>query len=73
MDQHRNALKPGYQLHWYLIREILGQGGFRHPNIVRVLTVFKETTPPIWSWNMSRADRITVSSSLQYYSESHHV
>jgi serine/threonine protein kinase/tetratricopeptide (TPR) repeat protein len=28
MDQHRNALKPGYQLHWYHIREILGQGGF---------------------------------------------
>ena len=28
MEQHRNALKPGYKLHWYLIREILGQGGF---------------------------------------------
>jgi len=23
-----NALQPGYQLHWYEIREILGQGGF---------------------------------------------
>jgi TPR repeat protein/tRNA A-37 threonylcarbamoyl transferase component Bud32 len=23
-----NALHPGYQLHWYEIREILGQGGF---------------------------------------------
>ena len=28
MDQHRNALKAGYKLHWYHIREILGQGGF---------------------------------------------
>jgi serine/threonine protein kinase len=25
---HRNALKQGYQLHWYTIKEILGQGGF---------------------------------------------
>src|SRR3972149_3795355 len=25
---HRNSLKPGYKLHWYEIREILGQGGF---------------------------------------------
>ena len=25
---HRNALKPGYKLHWYTIKEILGQGGF---------------------------------------------
>jgi len=25
---HRNALKPGYQLHWYTMKEILGQGGF---------------------------------------------
>jgi tetratricopeptide (TPR) repeat protein len=25
---HRNALKSGYQLHWYAIKEILGQGGF---------------------------------------------
>ena len=25
---HRNSLKAGYQLHWYQIREILGQGGF---------------------------------------------
>lgn len=25
---HRNALKPGYQLHGYTIKEILGQGGF---------------------------------------------
>ncbi|MBI4006751.1 MAG: serine/threonine protein kinase, partial [Gammaproteobacteria bacterium] len=28
MDQHRNSLQPGYQLHWYLITKILGQGGF---------------------------------------------
>ena len=25
---HRNSLKPGYQLHWYQIKDILGQGGF---------------------------------------------
>ena len=25
---HRNSLKPGYELHWYEIIEILGQGGF---------------------------------------------
>jgi serine/threonine protein kinase len=25
---HRNSLKPGYELHWYTIKEILGQGGF---------------------------------------------
>ena len=28
MEQHRNSLQPGYQLHWYVIKEILGQGGF---------------------------------------------
>lgn len=26
--QNLNALEPGYRLHWYEIREILGQGGF---------------------------------------------
>jgi serine/threonine protein kinase/flagellin-specific chaperone FliS len=25
---HRNSLQPGYKLHWYTIKEILGQGGF---------------------------------------------
>ncbi len=25
---HRNALAPGYRLHWYTIERILGQGGF---------------------------------------------
>ena len=25
---HRNSLKPGHKLHWYEIKEILGQGGF---------------------------------------------
>jgi len=25
---HRNSLKPGYKLHWYEIRHVLGQGGF---------------------------------------------
>ena len=25
---HRNSLKAGYHLHWYEVREILGQGGF---------------------------------------------
>jgi len=28
MDNHRNALVPGYKLHWYTIKKILGQGGF---------------------------------------------
>jgi serine/threonine protein kinase/ribosomal protein S20 len=28
MDNHRNALTPGYKLHWYTIKKILGQGGF---------------------------------------------
>lgn len=27
-NRHLNALKPGYQLHWYVIKDILGQGGF---------------------------------------------
>ncbi len=26
--EHRNALPPGYKLHWYHIERILGQGGF---------------------------------------------
>ena len=25
---HRNSLQPGYKLHWYEIKDILGQGGF---------------------------------------------
>ena len=25
---HRNSLQPGYRLHWYEIRKVLGQGGF---------------------------------------------
>lgn len=28
MKKHRNSLKIGHQLHWYVIKEILGQGGF---------------------------------------------
>lgn len=28
MDNPRNALTPGYKLHWYKIKKILGQGGF---------------------------------------------
>lgn len=28
MDSPRNALTPGYKLHWYTIKKILGQGGF---------------------------------------------
>jgi TPR repeat protein len=27
-NNHMNALKPGFELHWYGFREILGQGGF---------------------------------------------
>ncbi len=28
MQEHRNSLQPGYRLHWYVIKRILGQGGF---------------------------------------------
>ena len=28
MSEHRNSLQPGYKLHWYVIKDILGQGGF---------------------------------------------
>ncbi|MFT7461232.1 MAG: serine/threonine protein kinase [Planctomycetota bacterium] len=28
MDQHRNALPNGHQVHWYVIQKVLGQGGF---------------------------------------------
>lgn len=28
MEEHRNSLQPGYRLHWYVIKKILGQGGF---------------------------------------------
>ena len=28
MQEHRNSLQPGYRLHWYVIKKILGQGGF---------------------------------------------
>jgi TPR repeat protein len=27
-NRHLNSLQPGFELHWYEIREILGQGGF---------------------------------------------
>jgi serine/threonine protein kinase len=27
-ENHRNALNPGYMVHWYRIERILGQGGF---------------------------------------------
>ena len=28
MNQHRNALSEGHQIHWYVVRKILGEGGF---------------------------------------------
>lgn len=28
MTASRNSLPPGYKLHWYLIKDVLGQGGF---------------------------------------------
>jgi serine/threonine protein kinase len=28
IEKHRNSLQPGYRLHWYVIKSILGQGGF---------------------------------------------
>jgi serine/threonine protein kinase len=47
---HRNALKPGYQLHWYTIKEILGQGGFgitylAHDNNLDENVAIKEYLP----------------------------
>ena len=27
-SEHHYALKPGYQLHWYQIQQLLGKGGF---------------------------------------------
>jgi hypothetical protein len=28
MSEHRNSLRPGHRIQWYLVREVLGQGGF---------------------------------------------
>jgi serine/threonine protein kinase len=28
LSEHKNSLKPGYKLHWYKIKSILGQGAF---------------------------------------------
>ena len=28
MSENRNSLQSGYKLHWYVIKEVLGQGGF---------------------------------------------
>jgi len=28
MENHRNSLPQGYKLHWYIIKGVLGQGGF---------------------------------------------
>jgi len=47
---HRNALKSGYQLHWYTIKEILGQGGFgitylAHDNNLNEDVAIKEYLP----------------------------
>ena len=28
MEQHRNALPEGHRIHWYVVRQLLGQGGF---------------------------------------------
>ena len=27
-QHYRDALEPGYRLHWYTIDKVLGQGGF---------------------------------------------
>ena len=27
-QSHKNSLKPGHQIHWYVIENVLGQGGF---------------------------------------------
>jgi serine/threonine protein kinase len=36
---HRNAIKPGHRLHWFEIREILGQGGFGITYLARDLNL----------------------------------
>ena len=28
MTEHRDALPAGFRLHWYVVRGVLGQGGF---------------------------------------------
>ena len=47
---HRNSLKTGYTLHWYVIKEILGQGGFgitylAYDNNLQKLVAIKEYLP----------------------------
>lgn len=47
---HRNSLKPGHKIHWYEIKEILGQGGFGitylayDPNLTKYVAI-KEYLP----------------------------
>ena len=37
--QHRNALTPGYKLHWYEIEKVLGIGGFGITYLARDLNL----------------------------------
>ncbi|MGH8547018.1 MAG: serine/threonine-protein kinase [Methylococcales bacterium] len=39
---HRNALKPGYELHWYRIERVLGQGSFGITYLARDLNLDQE-------------------------------
>lgn len=39
---HRNSLKPGYHLHWYQVKHVLGQGGFGITYLAQDLNLNKE-------------------------------
>ena len=40
----RNSLKPGYKLHWYEIKSVLGQGGFGITYLATDLNLHRDVT-----------------------------